>query len=140
MSSHSSGDFREAALHNVCTETFGQRLEWSLERRGWNYSDLARELKISRNAVSQWANDKNGPSKESVIKAAKALRVNAKWLETGEGNAELASLIGSYDPDDDARRGVSSTGKGRHKLTPGAIAESRIAPSTPSLHISSHIA
>ncbi len=54
---------------------------------------------------------------------AKALKLNAHWLETGEGRPDLPSLVGSYDPDSEPRRGVSSTGKGRHKLTLGAIAE-----------------
>lgn len=104
-------------------ELFTQRLSWALTRAGKNASDLGRALQVSRNAVSQWLNGKSGPSQESMAGAAKFLRVNVHWLATGDGQPELPGLVGSYDPDTDERRGVSTTGKGRHKLTPGAIAE-----------------
>jgi phage repressor protein C with HTH and peptisase S24 domain len=123
MSSNSSGAAREVMLHTWKVENFSERLSWALKRAGKNASDLARALDISRNAVSQWKNAKNGPSQDSLSRAAKFLRVNVHWLSTGEGQAELAGLVGSFDPDSDERRGVSSTGKGRHKLTPGSIAE-----------------
>jgi phage repressor protein C with HTH and peptisase S24 domain len=110
-------------LHNAGMETFGERITWALQRAGKNASDLARALRISRNAVSQWKNDKNGPSQDSVSSAAKFLRINAHWLSTGEGSPDLPGLVGSFDPDVDERRGKGTTGRGRHKLTPGSIAE-----------------
>lgn len=60
-----------------------------------NRSKLAREVGVSRAAVSKWLN--TGTSSlhsEHLFRAAQVLGVNPKWLATGEG-----AMLDSVDPD-----------------------------------------
>lgn len=50
-----------------------------------NQSDLARRLKVTRAAVSQWANGRNLPDFDRIAALAKMSGYNAEWLWLGQG-------------------------------------------------------
>jgi transcriptional regulator with XRE-family HTH domain len=51
------------------------RLEKRLEQR-----ELARRLRVNRNSVCEWENDRNNPSGESIERLAEFFRMSRKRL------------------------------------------------------------
>jgi transcriptional regulator with XRE-family HTH domain len=73
-----------------CMGTFAGRLKEALDGKGWNPSDLAREIGISPSAVYQYlSGDSKDMRPENLFKAADKLEVHARWLGTGDGPKAL---------------------------------------------------
>ena len=66
---------------------FGNRIRIARERAGMNQSELAKAALTSQNSISSWENGRRLPNVHSASLLAKALRVNAGWLVSGEGKA-----------------------------------------------------
>lgn len=64
-----------------------ERLLWALTRKGMSQSELARQVGVSRGAVSLWlkGGDMNAQNCAAV---ASTLDVDAEWLATGKGSPE----------------------------------------------------
>ena len=64
-----------------------ERLKWAMDRAGYeSFAELARDLGLSTSAVHQWSNGLTDSIKPlHLFKAARALRVEAEWLGTGDG-------------------------------------------------------
>ena len=64
--------------------TTGQRLAAALQERGMTASELAREIDVTRAAVSLWIHDKASMTPENAKQVARVLEVSPRWLLTGE--------------------------------------------------------
>lgn len=73
--------------------SFSERLISRMNTLGLKGSELARQLGTGRASVSHWRTGQVVPSSDNLLKLAKALRCNARWLASGvgtpEGNVEL---------------------------------------------------
>lgn len=70
----------------VAAMTLPERLRWALEHTGMDQVSLARHVGITKGAVGQWVSGDTAHIRpEHLFKAARALRVEAEWLGTGEG-------------------------------------------------------
>lgn len=68
--------------------TFGDRLAWARNRKGWKQEDLAEKVGSGRKAtVSGWEGGST-PGLEYLEKLPGLLGVDTKWLLTGEGDPE----------------------------------------------------
>lgn len=66
--------------------SFSDRLDYALKLKGYKQADLARELDISRAAVSYLMSGQNkGMRPEHLVRTADWLGVRIEWLATGEG-------------------------------------------------------
>jgi len=64
---------------------FSERLEEALRLRGLPKSELATKMDVALSTVSRWCGGVE-PHYNNILRIAKTLNVNAKWLHTGEGN------------------------------------------------------
>ena len=66
--------------------TFAERLVYAMDEKGISPADLAKAVKVTPSAVSQW---RSGQTKnlrpDNLFKVADILGVNARWLATGMG-------------------------------------------------------
>lgn len=73
--------------------SFSDRLNQRMSEIGIKGSELARQIGIGRASVSHWKNGQVVPSGENLLKLAKILRCNTRWLAAGvgspTGNVEL---------------------------------------------------
>ena len=67
----------------------------SLRHAGLGVQEMAAYLDVSRNAVSNWINDRVTPSKQTMRLWALRCGVPLEWLETGKAPT-LPSGPGSY--------------------------------------------
>lgn len=68
------------------TGHFGQRIKELLNERGMAPAELSRKTGISKAAVSLWLKGETKELKgDNLIKVAQLFGVNAKWLQSGEG-------------------------------------------------------
>jgi transcriptional regulator with XRE-family HTH domain len=72
-------------------QQFLQRLREAMDARGWNQSDLARELGVRRATVSDWFARGRVPMGDAVMRMPKALGVDGHWLLTGEVSDSASS-------------------------------------------------
>lgn len=49
--------------------------------KGLKQKELAKKLRVHRNTVYEWENDRKGPSRESMKKLAKFFKIGSKILE-----------------------------------------------------------
>lgn len=61
--------------------SFGRKLRELRERRGLSQSELAKSLKVTRNAISNWEAGANHPSAQHIRQIAKILGVQTDVLE-----------------------------------------------------------
>ena len=82
------------AKHDV--STFAGRLEWAIERKKCNYSELARAMSVAPSVITQW---RTGLTKSyeavNIIKAARFLNVDVEWLVMGDVGHERCTMIGA---------------------------------------------
>lgn len=71
----------EATLDTCCR---GEVIVRARERRGWKQADLARELRVSRNCVSQWERGRRWPNRHHLKALRLTLDLSAKELEPEE--------------------------------------------------------
>ena len=69
--------------------TFGDRIREALKLRSMSQADLADATKVTQSYISQMVNgSKEQPSQRIMDSICGILKVNAKWLKTGEGPME----------------------------------------------------
>lgn len=68
----------------VSKTTMSERIKEAREKRGLSQSALAKQLGISRNAVSQWENGFSEPTPERLRELSTLLNVDLQWLGTGQ--------------------------------------------------------
>lgn len=64
---------------------FGQRLKTALTQAGRRGADVAREIGVAENTVSQWFQGKREPKHEIIKILTERYGVNPIYLLTGEG-------------------------------------------------------
>lgn len=73
--------------------TWGDRVQEVLDAMGGQKpmkpAELARRLKLSKQAVSNWLTGKSGPTPENVFALADMSGFNARWLAIGKGPRRL---------------------------------------------------
>jgi transcriptional regulator with XRE-family HTH domain len=47
----------------------------------WEQRELVKKLRVNKNSVYEWENDRKKPSKESMEKLAKFFRISKRMLE-----------------------------------------------------------
>lgn len=78
------------------SSSFGDRIKEAREAKGWNQSELADKVGVSRQAIFSIENGENKSMRpDNLFKVADALGVKARWLATGDGPkaAELNKTI-----------------------------------------------
>lgn len=79
-------------------KTVGERLAEAREARGLEQADLAGKIPgATQSVVSLWESDKRKLSAEKLIALVRALRIDAHWLLTGDGDMDR------HEPEDEAR-------------------------------------
>jgi len=63
------------------SETLGQFIRKLRVLKGLEQRELARKLRVHRNTVYEWENDRKGPSGESMEILTKFFKISAKTLE-----------------------------------------------------------
>ena len=63
------------------SETLGQVLRRLRLERGLEQGELARKLRVLRNTVYEWENDRHRPSGKNMERLAKFFKISAKTLE-----------------------------------------------------------
>ncbi len=75
--------------------TIADRLQQVMKKRGLTASELARELKIRPQAISQWlSGSTRSPSASNLVKAARILGVSPEWLTEGRGSMTSSPELG----------------------------------------------
>lgn len=92
---------------------FAERYLLCINHLGLKDADVSRRSGIPKNTLSRWANGRSVPEAKHLFNLADVLRVNPRWLITGEGHrqpveemrldgsgeGELVSLFRSLDED-----------------------------------------
>lgn len=82
----------DAAMHPFM-DTPGKRVRWALKQRRRTAAWLAKELGITRGAVSQWWSEKHPSTpRDHISEIATLLEYNEKWLRDGAGSPEAREL------------------------------------------------
>jgi len=63
------------------SETLGQFLKKLRFERGLEQRELARKLRVHRNTVYEWENDRKGPSRKNMERLARLFKIGRKTLE-----------------------------------------------------------
>ena len=71
--------------------TIGGRIAERLRELGITQAELARRAQVTRQTAGAWSMDDHGMSGENLVRAARALHVHERWLQTGEGPKLLDS-------------------------------------------------
>ena len=80
--------------------TIGERIKAAREARGFTQQTLARAMRISRGAVSNWEAGK-GVSRENLMRVADITGASIEWLMTGQGGSGVQK-----EPDEELPRAV----------------------------------
>jgi len=63
------------------SETLGQFLRRVRLEKGLEQWELAKRLRVHRNTVYEWENDRKGPSRKSMERLGRFFKISAKTLE-----------------------------------------------------------
>ena len=63
--------------------TLGSRIRTAREHKNLSQLEVARQLCVTRGAISQWENDAVRPSHHNLVELAQILRASVEWLMTG---------------------------------------------------------
>ena len=77
--------------------SIGFRLLEVRKARGLNQTDVAAEIDISHGALVNYEKGTREPPASVILDFAKAYKVSAAWLLTGEGRPDQASLDETYE-------------------------------------------
>ena len=88
------------AMRMSSAATIGKNIKQRADELGLKPADIAKELDISRGAVSQWIKGQTKPSYENLIKLAKILRTNVDWLRFKQGPKEAVNITREVKPED----------------------------------------
>lgn len=71
------------------SSTFHERVTAVVKESKLNQTEFATRIGISQQYLSQICNGKKNPSDRTISDICRELRVNEKWLRTGEGAMEI---------------------------------------------------
>lgn len=63
--------------------TLGSRIRIAREQKDLSQQEFARQLHVTRGAISQWENDAVRPSHHNLVELARILHASVEWLMTG---------------------------------------------------------
>ena len=69
--------------------TFGERLVYAREMRGYNQKTFAMLLDVTPTRLNYWEKDKREPDVLMIWKIISLLKISGNWLIGGEGEIEL---------------------------------------------------
>ena len=73
--------------------TIGQRIQERRNELGFSKAELGRRVGVTRAAVWGWeSGETKGLTPVNLVRAADAMRVEIRWLATGEGPKEVSGL------------------------------------------------
>ena len=72
---------------------FSQRLKEAMTKRGVNQAYLAKELKISKSALSQYLSGRFCPKDDKLIPIAEKLCVSPGWLRGYDDNSSIPVIL-----------------------------------------------
>lgn len=75
-------------------KTYGERLGWAMRRAGLDQSELARRVGIKQPSIAHLLSAESKKSGHTPV-IARVLNVDAEWLATGRGVAELPMIEGA---------------------------------------------
>jgi transcriptional regulator with XRE-family HTH domain len=81
-------------------ESFGTRVKYLREQGGRTLKDFSELLGLSISYISQLEKDKKSPSEQTILNICRALGVNRKWLEDGEGSSDAGIEVRLYRKED----------------------------------------
>lgn len=58
---------------------------------GFNQTDFAKKISVSRSAICKMESGENSPSEQTIQLICKEFSINESWLRTGEGEMFLSS-------------------------------------------------
>lgn len=100
-----------------------ERLSWALDRKEMSQSELARQVGVTRGAVSLWM--KGGEmNAQNCAAVARALEIDAEWLATGKGGPDRAHRVAEQRSD---ALSVMPAGGGQ-EIPPGYIRLEHLSP------------
>ena len=70
--------------------TFGERLIYAREQRGYNQKQFAEVLEVTPTRLNYWEKDKREPDVLMLWKIISALQISGNWLIGEEGSMEKA--------------------------------------------------
>jgi transcriptional regulator with XRE-family HTH domain len=74
--------------------TINQRIKEYLERKKITAETFGKPIGVSRQAVSQWMSNMNGPNASTIIKIIEIYPdINARWLITGNFSYENENIL-----------------------------------------------
>lgn len=73
-------------------KNFNVRLKEVMEKKDITQSELCEKTGIPKSAMCQYISGAFRPKQERTHLIAKALKINEKWLTTGEGSPEKSEL------------------------------------------------
>ena len=88
--------------------TLGERINWAMNQRQLERKDLAKKLRVSTMAIGDLINNKTKKPR-NILELAEILGVDAKWLQSGEG--ELPEISTALSPSEL----IDTQHDGRHK-------------------------
>ena len=76
--------------------TFGERLVYARELRGYNQKQFAEVLEVTPTRLNYWEKDKRQPDVLMIWKIISALKISGNWLIGEEGNIEIKKKYHSH--------------------------------------------
>lgn len=88
--------------------TLGERINWAMNQRQLERKDLAKKLRVSTMAIGDLINNKTKKPR-NILELAEILGVDAKWLQSGEGELpEISTALATSEL-------AATSHDGRHK-------------------------
>ena len=88
--------------------TLGERINWAMNQRQLERKDLAKKLRVSTMAIGDLINNKTKKPR-NILELAEILGVDAKWLQSGEGEPpEISTALSTSEL-------IDTQHDGRHK-------------------------
>lgn len=84
--------------------TFGERLIYARNMRGYSQKALAELLDITPTRLNYWEKDKRQPDVLMVWKIISALRISGNWLIGEEGNIEIETASAEQSSEGDIQK------------------------------------
>lgn len=86
--------------------TIGDKIKSARELKGLTQSDLASKVGVSRNAVSLWESNKNGPSLATLLKVCAELDLSPDGFSTVQKPIQITEELGAMAIKGEVRAGA----------------------------------
>lgn len=80
QSAQAAPDYIDMAPRELTKVEFGRRLQALMLQKGWNQSDLSRQAKLGRDAISTYIRGVSFPEPKNLQRLAKALGIESETL------------------------------------------------------------